>query len=153
MAAGPMLASQERGLLGVSVLGYVVWAGFKELVMSHAVGQLGEDRATEYLIEHGLRILARNYRTKRGEIDVVADDAGTLCFVEVRLRESSTYGSPLATISAKKQQRITYAAMEYLARHVSVMRSRPCRFDVISIEQIPLRVTWIKNAFFSASRY
>lgn len=121
--------------------------------MSHAVGQLGEDRATQYLIDQGVRILARNYRTKRGEIDVVADDAGTLCFVEVRLRESSTYGSPLATVSAKKQQRITYAAMEYLARHVSLAKKYPCRFDVIAIEQIPLRVTWLKNAFFSATRY
>ncbi len=121
--------------------------------MSSAVGQLGEDRATQYLIDQGLRILVRNYRTKRGEIDIIADDTGTLCFVEVRFRESSTYGTPLATISVKKQQRISYAAMEYLARHVSIKNKRPCRFDVISIEQIPSRITWIKDAFPVMTKY
>lgn len=121
--------------------------------MSLAMGQLGEERATQYLIDHGLRILTRNYRTKRGEIDIVADDAGTLCFVEVRLRESAAFGAPIETVSVKKQQRISYAAMEYLARYVSAKKPRACRFDVIAIEQIPQRITWIKNAFSVTTRY
>ncbi len=121
--------------------------------MSVSIGQTGEERAALYLQEHGLRIVTRNYRTKRGELDIIADDAGTLCFVEVRLRANSIFGSPLDTVGAKKQKRLTYAAMEYLAKNVSIMNKCPCRFDVLSIERCPPRVIWVKNAFCLNSRF
>ncbi len=115
--------------------------------MSVSIGQAGEERAALYLQEHGLRIITRNYRTKRGELDIIADDDGTLCFVEVRLRANSIFGAPLDTVGAKKQKRLAYAAMEYLARNVAGLNKYPCRFDVLSIEGYPPRVIWVKNAF------
>jgi|266.fasta.fasta_contig_123_38701_length_1124_multi_7_in_1_out_0_2 putative endonuclease len=121
--------------------------------MSVSVGQTGEERAALYLQEHGLRIVTRNYRTKRGEIDIIADDAGTLCFVEVRLRADSSFGAPLDTVGIRKQRRLTYAAMQYLAKHAPVMNRYPCRFDVLSIETYPARVIWVKNAFCLNSQF
>lgn len=115
--------------------------------MSISIGQSGEHRAALYLEENGVRIVARNYRTRRGELDIIADDDGTLCFVEVRLRGDSSFGSPLETVGPQKQKKLIYAAMEYLARHSKSTSKHPCRFDVISIERIPPRVIWIKNAF------
>ncbi len=121
--------------------------------MSTPIGQSGEERAALYLQEHGLRIVARNYRTRRGELDIIAEEAGTLCFVEVRLRGDSRFGSPLDTVGVKKQRRISYAALEYLAKHSRILVNYPCRFDVISIERIPPRVIWIKNAFGMGSLF
>jgi putative endonuclease len=115
--------------------------------MSVSIGQIGEERATLYLQEHGVHIVARNYRTRRGELDIVAQDGDTLCFVEVRLRTENSFGSPLETVVARKQRRLVYAAMEYLARHSRSMNKYACRFDVIAVERTPMRITWIKNAF------
>jgi putative endonuclease len=115
--------------------------------MSVSIGQYGEERAALYLEEQGVRILARNYRTRRGELDLIAQDGEIICFVEVRFRAESSFGSPLETVGPKKQKRIAYAATEYLAKHSHFARRFPCRFDVISIERVPNRIIWIKNAF------
>lgn len=111
------------------------------------IGDFGESRAALFLQEQGLQVLARNYRTRRGELDIVARDGQTLCFVEVRLREDARYGSPLETVRRQKQRRIYFAAMEYLVRNKYRISNCACRFDVIAIERVHQRITWIRSAF------
>lgn len=112
-----------------------------------SIGDFGESRAALFLQEQGLQIVARNYRTRRGELDIVARDGQTWCFVEVRLREDARYGSPLETVRHQKQRRIYYAAMEFMIRNKYRLNASACRFDVISIERENRKITWIRNAF------
>lgn len=90
------------------------------------------ERAAEKALEAGgYRILSRNFRTRMGEIDFVAEDRGVLCFVEVKGRSGEGFGSPAAAVTAEKQRRIFRAAEAYLAG-----RNAPlpvCRFDVVAI--------------------
>lgn len=108
-------------------------------------GSAAEDRALAYLQAQGLQLVVRNYRTPGrggGEIDLIMRDRdGTLVFVEVRSRASTSFGGAGASISAAKQQRIVFAARHYLLRLPS---PPPCRFDVVLLEGT---VQWIKAAF------
>jgi len=105
-------------------------------------GGNGEDAAAALLERHGLSIVARNYRTRFGEIDIVARDGESLVFVEVRLRADSRFGGAAASIGARKRSRIAAAARLYLMQ----TRSRsPCRFDVVAIESGEPR--WLRAAF------
>lgn len=97
------------------------------------LGRRGEDIAAEYLTEHGLVILARNWRCSEGELDIVATDGiDTVVFCEVKTRSSTTFGTPLEAITRPKRQRIRRLAalwMTALGPH-----SWPTtRFDVIGI--------------------
>ncbi|APV48492.1 YraN family protein [Betaproteobacteria bacterium GR16-43] len=95
-------------------------------------GGEAEERAAQFLAERGMTIVARNFSTRLGEIDLVARDGGTLVFVEVRRRLSSArYGGAIGSIDERKQRRIVAAARLYLARLGS---EPPCRFDVIALE-------------------
>ncbi|HUP96665.1 MAG TPA: YraN family protein [Usitatibacter sp.] len=109
---------------------------------AQAAGGAGEERAEAFLAAHGLAIVARNYRTKAGEIDVIARDGPTLVFVEVRVRSPNRFGGALASITPRKQRRIVAAARQFLMRLTPVP---PCRFDVIALEDdAPV---WIRGAF------
>lgn len=115
--------------------------------MSHSSGALAEQRAAEYLSALGVRILFRNYRCRSGELDLIGLDADTLCFIEVRQRSQTRYGSAAETISLTKQRRIIRTAQVFL---VSTWRGPPCpcRFDVVTIEgRDPPRITRLKGAF------
>lgn len=109
-------------------------------------GDAAEDRALAHLLQRGLKLLQRNYRTPGrggGEIDLVMRDAGgTLVFVEVRQRASRAFGGAAASVSAVKRQRIVFAARHYLAR---LPAPPPCRFDVVSVEAGG--VEWLRAAF------
>ena len=96
-----------------------------------ALGKLGEDLAVAALEGRGYAILARRYRTRCGEIDIVAEDDGTLVFVEVKARETAEFGTPAEAVTRWKQRRLTRMALAY----VSDVRAhdRPCRFDVVAI--------------------
>ncbi len=108
-----------------------------------ALGKLGEDRAVRELERHGYAILARRYRTRHGEIDIVADDGGTVVFVEVKAREQGDCGSAAEAVTVHKQRRLASMAVDYLARnHVT---DRPCRFDVVAIDDGV--VTLYRSAF------
>ncbi len=112
-------------------------------------GAIAEQQACDLLRQHGLKIRTRNYRTKRGEIDIIAEDNDTLVFVEVRLRSNSTYGSPEESITTHKQQRILYASQHFLQKE-NINDSRPCRFDTICLtshNDSPANAQWIKDAF------
>ncbi len=111
---------------------------------------LGEDKeriACGYLEQRGLRLLARNYRCRRGEIDLVMLDetlgAPDLVFIEVRFRGSERFGGAAASVDRRKQARLSAAAAHYLQHHPSEL---PCRFDVVAIGAGD-RVHWIRGAF------
>jgi len=119
-------------------------------------GDRGEDIARDHLRNKGLRILARNYRTAGGEIDIIALDASTrgergaetLCFVEVKTRSSDRYTDPDSAVDARKQQRIRKAAGHYLARRDT--EGLNVRFDIVSVilaEGSRPQVTHITDAF------
>ena len=107
--------------------------------------QAAEDLAADFLRRRGLTILQRNYRCRFGEIDLVARDAATLVFVEVRLRRSARYGGAGASITSSKQAKLIRAARHYLSACATVP---DCRFDVLLLRQLEERsVDWIKSAF------
>jgi putative endonuclease len=97
-----------------------------------ARGQLGEELACRHLTARGYRILARNLRCGRHEIDILAMDGDTLCFVEVRLRTAAAHGSGADSVDIAKQRRIVAAAVAALARF-AMPPHRAARFDVVSI--------------------
>ena len=107
------------------------------------IGAAKESLAADYLVRHGLRLIARNHRCRFGEIDLVMRDGDALVFVEVRYRGSSCFGTPAESIGGRKQRRLIAAAGHYLSASQSLL---PCRFDVVAISGHD-RVEWIKNAF------
>ncbi|MEI6757857.1 MAG: YraN family protein [Chlorobium sp.] len=98
----------------------------------HLLGPEGERLAAEFLAKKGFRIIERNYRYHRNEIDIVARDGKTLCFVEVKTRFSSQTGHPVEAVTPQKQREIIKAARAYLA--FCVEEECDCRFDVIAIQ-------------------
>jgi putative endonuclease len=96
------------------------------------LGKTGEDLACEELERRGYAILARRYRTRFGEIDIVARTDGTIVFVEVKARAGDDYGGSAAAVTALKQRRIAQMAVDYLSRHK--LHDRPCRFDVVTVD-------------------
>jgi putative endonuclease len=95
------------------------------------IGSEGERAAAEFLEARGYRILDRNYRTRLGEIDLVAEEGRILVFVEVKVRLNDRFGGPAAAITSAKQARIARLAQQYvMSRRLG---ERPCRFDVVLI--------------------
>ena len=96
-----------------------------------ALGRTGEDLACDELRRRGYAILDRRYRTRSGELDIIARDGRTLVFVEVKTRGSSRFGTPLEAVTAAKRRQVVAMAADYLARR------RPgavtCRFDVAAV--------------------
>ena len=109
---------------------------------AQATGLGAEDAAARLLARHGLEIVARNYRTRLGEIDLVARDGATLVFVEVRSRASGRFGGALESVTAAKRRRLVAAARQYLSR---LRREPPCRFDVVTVEAG--EPAWLRGAF------
>ncbi len=114
---------------------------------THARGAAGEEAAELYLGEQGYRIVARNVRTHLGELDLVALDGETLCFVEIKTRSSGDFGPAIAAVGPAKQRRLAGAAALFLAKNRS---PRACRFDVLGIDRDSgggWRFTLIRDAF------
>ena len=95
------------------------------------LGKLGEELAVEELERRGYAITARRYRTPCGEIDIVAERAGVLVFVEVKTRADAEFGTAAEAVTPRKQRKVTRMACDYLARERIV--DRPCRFDVVTV--------------------
>jgi putative endonuclease len=107
-------------------------------------GAAAETLALAYLRRRGLRLLARNYRCRSGEIDLILRDGTTLVFVEVRLRRRGDYGGAAASITAAKQRRLVEAARHFLAGR----REQPCRFDALLLDALDeTRIEWLRDAF------
>jgi putative endonuclease len=105
------------------------------------IGDAGEERAAWHLVAQGLKVLARNFRVKGGELDLVCREGATTVFVEVRQRASSGFGGATYSITPTKQKRLILAARHWLARHGEC----DCRFDCVLIEDGKLE--WIRDAF------
>jgi len=117
------------------------------------LGKSGEEIATSLLKENGYKILARNFKTKIGEIDIIARDKDTISFVEVKTRHSDKFGLPQEAISSSKQRQISKAALAYLKDNN--LLNNKARFDVVSviISQNQPKIDLIKNAFELEERY
>lgn len=120
--------------------------------MDNSSGAAGEDRAAAYLMEKGFRILARNYRSRFGEIDIIAEDGKYLLFAEVKTRKSSSLVGPAEAVTAAKRARIARTAMLYLQNHRTGLQPR---FDVVAVvvgkDRAVEKLEHIENAFDFAS--
>jgi len=106
------------------------------------LGREGENRACQYLRQQGYGIIARNWRSRFGEIDIIARDEGSLVFVEVKARSKAGFGGPEAALDVHKRKRVIAAAKAYL----SVVESDlPVRFDFVALQGE--KVTLYKGAF------
>lgn len=111
-------------------------------------GKIAEQLACDHLQSHKLKLIAKNYHCRRGEIDLIMQEQSTLVFIEVRYRKSARFGSALESVTPKKQQKIIFTAEHFIASHKHSYQQY--RFDVVAItpsEQLGPEITWVKNAF------
>jgi putative endonuclease len=109
-------------------------------------GRVAEEAAVRWLLAHGYRVVERNHRNAGGEIDVVAWEGETLCFVEVKARADTRHGPAVSAVGWDKRRRLARAAAMYLA----LRRLEPaCRFDVLAVEGggEGWQITLFRNAF------
>lgn len=113
------------------------------------LGVVGEQLAVDYLQSRGYDILKRNYRSKLGEIDVIAQHDDTLCFVEVKMRGSEDQGHPLESITPNKQRKLSLTALAYMQEYGWI--DSAARFDVVAIYQEGrgFKLDLLMNAFDS----
>ena len=97
-----------------------------------SLGKTGEELACEELERRGYAILARRYRSRFGEIDLIATHEQTIVFVEVKARDGDDFGGGAAAVTPWKQRRIARMAIDYLSRNH--LHDRPCRFDVVTVD-------------------
>ncbi len=112
------------------------------------LGRSAEQQAVNYLGKQGYKIVCRNFRIRRAEIDIIAMHEGWLVFVEVKARSSGLFGGPAEAVDLRKQDRIVKAARGYMALKKTEL---PARFDVITIG--PAGLEHIKDAFESLDNY
>lgn len=107
-------------------------------------GLHAENLAALFLQQQGLKLVARNYRCRFGEIDLIAREGKTLVFVDVRMRASDRFGGAAASITAGKRRKLLRTARHYLA---GATRTPACRFDALLVNGADHSVEWMKNAF------
>ena len=111
-------------------------------------GKLGEDLACEELRRRGYRILERRFRTRCGELDIIARDGAVLVFVEVRARSGGGFGTPFDSVTWQKRHRLSRMAAAYLGQ--KRLPDTACRFDVVGVTGTAgstLNIEVVKNAF------
>ena len=109
-------------------------------------GRQAEDLAARFLEKQKLKIVARNYRCRGGEIDLVCRDGKVLVFVEVRLRRNDAFGGAAASVTATKQRRIIHAAQHFLMAHS--LANPDCRFDCVLLNGVSENnIEWLRDAF------
>jgi putative endonuclease len=110
-------------------------------------GKKAEDRAIRFLKSQGYKVFRHNYKTKFSEIDIIAEDKGVICFIEVKARHSKLFGEPGEAVSPVKQRQISKAAICYLKENN--LLERAARFDVVTLlyeKDLP-EIDLIKDAF------
>ena len=95
------------------------------------IGRQGEAEAADFLKRQGYRILRRGFRTRFGEVDLIAREGPVLCFIEVKTRSQLEFGPPIEAVTSGKMKRMAKSAQVYLARHK--LDEVPLRFDVVSV--------------------
>lgn len=114
-----------------------------------SLGKKGEELALKYLKRHKYKIIEQNYKSRFGEIDIIAKDEDVLAFIEVKTRKSTEFGSPQESVDIRKQRQLAKAALEYISKRK--IRNTNCRFDVVGIICLPdqePKIELIKNAFY-----
>ena len=115
------------------------------------LGRCGEREATSFLERSGYKILEQNFRSKTGEIDIIATDKDTICFVEVRTKTADWHGHPFESISSHKVRRLTKTALCYLQKND--LSEAHMRFDVVAVltdKEAHLHFELLKDAFEAA---
>ncbi len=122
------------------------------------IGQHAETSAKKHLLDSGLRYITKNYRCRKGEIDLIMLDKDQLVFVEVKYRRNQKFGSGFDMVTASKQKKLIETARYYLNQE-GLSESISCRFDVVSLEpsysnktdnviETQYTIHWLKNAFY-----
>ena len=112
------------------------------------IGQYWEQRAERFLTQNGLQLIARNFSTPVGEIDLIMRDTEHVAFIEVRYRRSDRFGGAIHSVTATKQRKLKRCAALFVSRH-RASSQRPCRFDVIAYDagKGDGETVWIRAAF------
>lgn len=115
-------------------------------------GYVAEERVARWLEQQAITVLARNYRTRLGEIDLILQDEGCIAIVEIRQRRNAQFGGAAASIHPAKQQRLIRLAQLWLQQHPQ-WRNAALRFDAILIDGTPEAggIRWIKRAFIASA--
>lgn len=111
------------------------------------LGKQGEALAAAYLERAGYRIVARNYRSRLGELDLIAEEKGSVVFIEVKTRRDGAAVGPFEAVTKAKRRQMAKVALDYLTRHGQ--NERPARFDVVAITLVgnAPRIELMQNAF------
>lgn len=107
------------------------------------LGDEAEHRALQYLERKGLTLVTRNFSCRRGEIDLIMQDADCLVFVEVRMRNNPDHGSGADTVTRSKMRKLAITAEVFLNSQ-QIPENLDCRFDVVSVDD---KIDWIQHAF------
>ena len=110
------------------------------------IGDIAEEKASEFLLKQGYTVLCKNYCIRGGEIDIIFLDKDTVCFCEVKFRKDEKFGTPGEAVTKTKQKRVSFAAIKYL--YGNDMFDKNCRFDVSEVTGMGIiTINHIKNAF------
>jgi putative endonuclease len=115
------------------------------MINKKSIGQKGEEIACRALEKEGYHIIEKNFRCRQGEIDIIAEEKGTVCFIEVKSRFSENFGLPEEAVTEWKQRRLWTVAVIYLER--KKIKSQDMRFDVVSVDLKNEKARILKNAF------
>ncbi len=123
------------------------------MIKTESLGKKGESEAVRFLTRSGYKIIALNYRARFGEIDIIARESGTICFIEVKTRTSLEHGLPCEAVATAKQRRMSKAALCFLKERG--LLDAAARFDVVSVvEALPEpAISIIRNAFECSPEY
>jgi putative endonuclease len=115
------------------------------MIDKRALGQKGEEIARKALENEGYRILEKNFRCRQGEIDIIAEEGGVVCFIEVKARSSDSFGLPEEAVTKWKQRKLWTLAVIYLEKNK--IKSKDLRFDIVSVDLKTEKARILKNAF------
>lgn len=113
---------------------------------TYIIGQSAEQIAVDYLTEKKIKIIDRNYRTRSGEIDIVAKDGKSFVFVEVKAKRTSRFGKPYEMVTERKKRKLRMTSKRYLQDSRVDIGKTNWRIDVISIDYETGKIEWLKSA-------
>lgn len=114
------------------------------MINSNYRGKLGEDFVLSFLKSKGAKILEKNFKTRRGEIDIVAEEKGRLCFIEVKTRLENSAAEPMEYVDFRKQRKIILAAMEFLAENPTDLEISFDVYEVVCLRNCYFKVKQLK---------
>lgn len=117
---------------------------------NHVLGKAGEDIALKYLESNNYKVLEKNFKCKKGEIDIIAEDMKTkeYCFIEVKTRSNRKFGTPSSAVNRTKQKRITMTAKLYIIKNK--LQNKFIRFDIIEIyKKDKFYLNHLKNCYYT----